>query len=124
LACYEHALAVGDPGDTFPLVNLLATAAVLGDEAALEEALHSLPDGMRRCVAQIAEGVNVPWCYYDLGTILFFEGRQTESEQHIRAAVERSAPWQVAAARFTFERLAETKRFGGRARAVLAGLAP
>ncbi len=77
-------------------------------------------DGERRCAAQIDQDVNVPWCYYDRGQLLFFEGRYDESRSVIRAALARSNDWQVASARFPYERLAESGRFAEpAARAVL-----
>lgn len=123
LRCFRGALS-SSPVSTYALVNYLTVASIIGDDrAVLAEYSPAVVDGKRRCAEQIDQGVNVPWCYYDLGQLLFFEGRLDESRPVIRAALERSDDWQAASARLPYERLAEGSRLAGLARGVLGEFA-
>jgi tetratricopeptide (TPR) repeat protein len=119
LRCFRRSLSI-DSANTYALMNYLTLASTIGEgEAALSEYGPALKDGEGRCVAQINQNVNVPWCYYDLGQILFFEGRYDESQSVIREAFARSSDWQVESARFPYEQLAQTVRFADPAHAVI-----
>ncbi len=119
LACFRRALS-SRPVSTYALVNYLTVATIIGDDrSVLSEYGPALTDGERRCAGQIDQDANVPWCYYDLGQLLFFEGRLDESRSTIRAALERSDDWQVESARLPYERLAEGGWSAEPARAVL-----
>lgn len=119
LGCFRRALSTS-PASTYALVNYLTVASIIGDDrSALAEYSPALADGEGRCAEQIDQNANVPWCYYDLGQILFFEGRLDESRSAIRAAFERSNDWQVASARLPYERLAEGGRLAEPARGML-----
>lgn len=118
LRCYERAMAVGTTS-TYPLLNYLTLASIVGDTSALQRYGRALVDGERRCTAQIDQGLNLPWCYFDLGQILFFQGRHDDSRSVVRAALEHSNDWQVDSARRTYERLAEKGRFTEPARTMV-----
>lgn len=126
MGCYDDALRCfrkglsSDPVSTYALVNYLTIASIINDDSsALSEYGPALKDAERRCAVQTDQDVNVPWCYYDLGQLLFFEGRHEESRSIIRSALGRSNDWQMASARFPYERLAEGSRFAEPARRVL-----
>ncbi len=130
MECYDDALKCfrrgisGDPVSTYALVNYLTIASIIGDgSSALSEFGAVRRDAMRRCAEQIDQHVNLPWCFYDLGQLLFFEDRHDESRSIVRAALGRSSDWQVASARFPYERLAGGGRFAEPARRMLGEFA-
>jgi len=119
LKCFRTALS-RNSASTYALVNYLTIASIIGDDrSALNEYGQALIDGERRCESQIDQNINVPWCYYDLAQLLFFEGRLDEFGSIVQAAFERSNSWQVASARSAYERLSEGGRFAEPARTVL-----
>ena len=120
LKCYERNVSDGS-ADTYALLNYLTMRGVVGDdEPSLDSSQPGLSAGKRLCEAQIEEGVNIPWCYFDLAQILFFEGRRTDFKSCVRDALRRSTEWQVASARRTYELLAKSGRLSGFANEALS----
>jgi tetratricopeptide (TPR) repeat protein len=118
--CFRRSLAI-DPANTYALMNYLTIAAVTGAaDAPLGVYSAALRDGELRCAAQIEQNVDIPWSYYDLGQILFFEGRYDECRSAIRQGFARSSDWQMKSARLPYEQLTRAARFTGHARAVLS----
>jgi tetratricopeptide (TPR) repeat protein len=119
LSCFRRSLAI-NPADTYALMNYLTVAAVIGEwESAFGEYGPKLAESEARCAVQIGQNVNVPWCHYDLGQILFFDGRYDECRSVIRAAFARSSAWQITSARLPYEQLTRIDRFAEPAHAVL-----
>lgn len=119
LRCYREALS-RDRENTFALVNYLTMAGIVGDDGpALSDYGKEVKEGERRCAMQITQEVNLPWCYYDLGQLLFFEGQHDESRSVIREAFGRSSDWQLRSARLPYERLAQEGRFAEAAYKIL-----
>jgi tetratricopeptide (TPR) repeat protein len=119
MRCFRRGLAL-DAGDTYALLNYLTVAAVTGrGESALREWGPTLGLSVSRCGAQIDRAANLPWCHYDLGQTLFFQGRYAECRSAVRAALVHSSAWQVASARLAYERLAGVPAFAAAAHAVL-----
>jgi tetratricopeptide (TPR) repeat protein len=118
LRCFQRGMD-SDSSSTFSLVNYLTVAIIVGDTSALERHGPALIDGERQCAAQIDQDSNIPWCYFDLGQILFFEGRDDDARSAIRAGLVRSNDWQAESARLAYERLVETDRFAEPARRML-----
>jgi tetratricopeptide (TPR) repeat protein len=122
LKSFEKGLTIGSP-TTYALLNYLTMAAIAGDyESSLRRYASVLSEGQRECEAQIDRGANIPWCYYDLAQILFFEERG-DFRDLIREALRRSNEWQAASARRTYELLAKSRRFLNSANEMLAEFA-
>lgn len=119
LTSFERGLAAGSV-DSYSLLNCLTMAAITGDyDASLQRHASALRQARADCEAQIAQADNVPWCYYDVAQIEFFE-RAGDVGGYIREALGRSNEWQAASARRTYELLAKSGRFAHSAGDVLA----
>lgn len=117
--CFRRSLAV-DPSNTYALTNYLTiTAATDAVDSSPSEFGPAMKQGKQRCAVQIEQGLNIPWSYYDLGQILFFQGRSDECRAAVREGIVHSSAWQVGSARLPYEKLARTVRFAADARVVL-----
>ncbi|GAA0560579.1 hypothetical protein GCM10010172_49630 [Paractinoplanes ferrugineus] len=120
LRCFRAGLAI-DPADTYPLMNYLTVEAVRsGGDSLLRDHGVALKESETRCIDQIEQGVNLPWCHFDLGQALFFQGRHEECRSVLQAAFGHAGSWQVTSASLPYERLSGTAEFAAPARAVLA----
>jgi tetratricopeptide (TPR) repeat protein len=118
LKSFERGLTSGSP-TTYALLNYLTMVAIVGDyESSARRYALALSEGRRDCEAQIERGANIPWCYYDLAQILFFQN--SDFRDPLRLALKNSKEWQAATARRTYELLAKSRRFLDTANEVLA----
>jgi tetratricopeptide (TPR) repeat protein len=111
LEAFERGLAVSTQV-TYPLLNFLTMAALVGDYAsATRTYAATLADARRECEDQVRQSENLPWCYYDLAQMLLFAQDGSDFREMLREAIARSHEWQAASAKRTYQMLAGTIEF-------------
>ncbi len=106
IECYRNGMGK-DSTSNFAMLNLITLECIREpSKQVLPGYKGNLDAGMQIAIQQIERGDNVPWCYFDLAQIRFFQNASNkELLECLSPAMDICQPWEVESAIKTYEML-------------------